>query len=154
MRRTWLLTLMIVVLAVVAAACGDAAEDDAPVEGVVTQVSGSLGNVESFVVMDEDGESHMFDPEPGLLFYGAPLDHLRDHIVTGQKVKITYERGAYGALTATLIEHADGDSQHEMPSGEEHDMSEMSEGEMSEHGEGEHGGHSEGEMSEDMSDDM
>ena len=126
MRRTFILTLMIAVLALVAAACGDASDDDAPVEGVVTQVSGSLGNVESFVVMDENGESHMFEPQPGLLFYGAPLDHLRDHIVTGQAVKVTYERGAYGALTATLIEHADGDSTHETPSGEEHDMSDMS----------------------------
>ena len=127
MRRTWMLTTVIAALALVAAACGNASDDDAPVEGVVTQVSGGLGAVESFVVMDDRGESHQFEPEAGLLFFGAPLDHLRDHIVTGQKIVVTYERGAYGALTATLIEHADGDSTHETPDGEEHDMSEMSE---------------------------
>ena len=111
MRRT-MIVVAVALLALAAAACGSD-ESDAPVEGVVTQVSGELGAVESFIVLDDSGDSHQFEPQPGLLFYGGPLDHLRDHILTGQRVKITYERAAYGALVATLIEHADGDTTHQ-----------------------------------------
>ncbi|MGI9665808.1 MAG: hypothetical protein ACR2N2_01735 [Acidimicrobiia bacterium] len=120
MRRR-ILVLMAVVLAFVAAGCGSSSGDE-PVEGAVTQVSGELGAVESFIVMDGNGDSHQFEPAEGLLFYGAPLDHLRDHILTGQLVKVTYEEAAYGALVATLIEHADGDSTHETgdDSGDDH----------------------------------
>jgi hypothetical protein len=33
--------------------------------------------------------------------------------VSGERVRVTFEEGAYGAMTATLIVHADGDTPHE-----------------------------------------
>lgn len=100
-------------VALVGTACSDSASADGPVEGIITQVSGELGSVETFIVLDDDGKSHQFTPEPGLLFYGGPLDHLRDHIVTGQRVVVTFEESAYGKNTAVLILHADADAPHE-----------------------------------------
>jgi hypothetical protein len=69
--------------------------------------------VESFVVLDDEGNSHLLTPEDGLMFYGGPLSHLREHIVTGERVRVTFKEGAYGAMTATLIVHADGDTPHD-----------------------------------------
>ena len=83
------------------------------VEGIVTEVTGDLTAVESLVILDSEGKSHLFKPTPGLLFYGGPLSHLRDHVVTGQRVVVTFEAGAYGEQIAVLIEHADADSVHE-----------------------------------------
>jgi hypothetical protein len=82
------------------------------IEGIVTEVTGDLTTVQSFVILDGDGDSHLFTPQSGLLFYGGPLSHLRDHIVTGERVRVVYERGAYGDLVATSVLHADGDSEH------------------------------------------
>lgn len=122
MGRTRCLVLVIAV-AVVASACASG-DGDAPIEGIVTQVSGELSAVETFIVLDDQGDSHQFEPTPGLLFYGGPLDHLRDHILTGQRIKVTYETAAYGAMVATLIEHADGDTTHQMTDDGETDHSE------------------------------
>lgn len=86
------------------------------VSGIVTEVSGDLTSVDSFVVLDSDGNSHLFRPAPGLLFYGGPLIHLRDHVTTGQRVTVTFESAAYGGMTAVLVEHEDPDSEHQVPS--------------------------------------
>ncbi|MGI9584850.1 MAG: hypothetical protein ACR2N7_04605 [Acidimicrobiia bacterium] len=112
-RYTSVLLLIIATISVAAAACSDGGGSDEPVEGIVTQVTGELGSVETFIVLDDHGNSHLFTPEPGLLFYGGPLDHLRDHIVSGQRVVVTYESSAYGNQTAVLILHADADAPHE-----------------------------------------
>lgn len=88
----------------------DTAEDH--IEGIVTEVTGDLTTVVSFVVLDDDGDSYLFTPEDGLLFYGGPLSHLRDHIITGERVRVIYDRGAYGDLIATSVLHADGDNEH------------------------------------------
>lgn len=111
------LVALLVVVASFGAACGDgdAGSGGTSVEGIVSEVTGDLSNVETFVVLDDQGNSHLFTPEPGLLFYGGPLTHLRDHIVTGQRIKVTFEDSAYGEMTAVLIEHADGDSSHQTP---------------------------------------
>lgn len=116
-RSRFALVAVLAAVSVVGAACGDGASGsgDDVVEGIVSEVTGDLSNVASFVVLDDQGNSHLFTPEPGLLFYGGPLTHLRDHIVTGQKVKVTFEDSVYGEMTAVLIEHADGDSTHETP---------------------------------------
>ncbi|MCZ7533979.1 MAG: hypothetical protein M5U23_11355 [Acidimicrobiia bacterium] len=78
---------------------------DNQVSGIVTEVTGDLTGVESFVILDNDGNSHLLRPAPGLLFYGGPLIHLRDHVTTGQRVTVTFESSASGEMTAVLIEH-------------------------------------------------
>lgn len=106
--------LAVLGLAMVLSACSSGeSEHSNAVEGIVTEVTGDLSNVESFVVLDADGKSHLFKPEAGLLFYGAPLSHLRDHVVTGQPVVVTFKEGPSGERTAILIEHADEHSGHE-----------------------------------------
>ncbi|MCB1246337.1 MAG: hypothetical protein KDB69_03640 [Acidimicrobiia bacterium] len=111
-----------VVCALLASACGGSSStdpDEPVVQGIVTEVTGGIDSVSSFVVMDDNGDLHEFTPEPGLLFYGGPLSHLRDHIVTGERVKVTYEEGPGGNRIAVLVEHADGEAPHE--SSEDHD---------------------------------
>ena len=112
-RRTALWVTIVVVTLVVSSCASDSADESNTVEGIVTEVTGDLTRVESLVIMDSDGKSHLFVPEPGLLFYGAPLSHLRDHVVTGQPVVVTFKVGAYGERIAILIEHADAGSVHE-----------------------------------------
>ena len=112
--RTRVIVTLMAVLSTLAAGCAsDASSVDNTVEGIVTEVTGDLSTVESFVIMDSEGKSHFFKPEPGLLFYGGPLPHLRDHVVSGQRVVVTYEVGAYGERTAVLITHADPSADHE-----------------------------------------
>jgi hypothetical protein len=105
---------LVIAVAMVGAGCvSDSVEDENTVEGIVTEVTGDLVAVETLVIMDSDGKSHLFKPKPGLLFYGGPLSHLRDHVVTGQRVVVTFDHGAYGDRIAILVEHADGESVHE-----------------------------------------
>jgi hypothetical protein len=108
------LYVVVATVVIVVSACG-ANSDDPPdtVEGIVSEVTGDLTTVESLVIMDADGNSHLFKPTSGLLFYGAPLSHLRDHVVTGQRVAVTFDIGAYGERIAILIEHAEAESAHE-----------------------------------------
>jgi hypothetical protein len=112
-RRITLLFGVIAALLVVSGCASDDSGESNTVEGIVTEVTGDLTVVESLVIMDSEGKSHFFKPTPGLLFYGGPLSHLRDHVVTGQRVVVTFESGAYGEQIAVLIEHADADSVHE-----------------------------------------
>ncbi len=112
-KRILVLVGLIGAVALIGSACSDSASADDPVEGIITQVSGELGSVETFIVLDDNGKSHQFTPKPGLLFYGGPLDHLRDHIVTGQRVVVSFESSAYGNNTAVLILHADAEAPHE-----------------------------------------
>jgi hypothetical protein len=104
---------VMVALVIVSGCASDDSRDANTVEGIVTDVTGDLTAVESLVIMDSDGKSHFFRPTPGLLFYGGPLSHLRDHVVTGQRVVVTFEAGAYGERIAVLIVHEDADSAHE-----------------------------------------
>ena len=108
------LVLGVIAAAIALAACGsDSSEDSLKVEGIVTEVTGDLTAVESLVIMDSDGRSHLFKPSPGLLFYGGPLSHLRDHVLTGQRVVVTFEAGLYGERVVVLIKHADAGAVHE-----------------------------------------
>ncbi len=111
-RQAFWATVTAVAL-VLSACASDGADDSNIVEGIVTEITGDLAGVESLVIMESDGKSHLFRPEPGLLFYGGPLSHLRDHVVTGQPVVVTFKAGAYGERIAILIEHADAGSVHE-----------------------------------------
>ena len=114
MSNRLIVGVMTVALVVAGCSSSDGTDHGAEtVTGVVTEVTGDLVTVESFVVLDDNGDSHLFTPEPGLLFYGAPLGHLRDHVVTGQRVTVTFESSAYGGMTATLVVHEDADEPHD-----------------------------------------
>lgn len=103
-----------VILTLVAAGCGGADDDrngltegdEGSVVGVVSEVSGELPVVDTFVILDGSGDSFRFIPEPGLLFHGGPLSHLRDHIVGGERVTVTFKVESTGVMTATHIEHS------------------------------------------------
>lgn len=96
------LVLAVVVLVSAVAGC-TSDSTDTMVVGIVTQVSGDLGSVESFIITDPEGQSYQFTPVDGLLFDGGPIDHLREHIVSGDPVQVRYERSDDGALIAVEV---------------------------------------------------
>jgi hypothetical protein len=92
-----------VALAFTACSGSDPASGDT-ITGVVTEVNGDLTTVTGFVVLASDGSSHRFTPADGLLFEGGPLPHLREHVITGQMVIVTFEEGSDGRLIAVRVE--------------------------------------------------
>ena len=81
------------------------------VTGVVIAVEGGLGGIDFFVVRLEDGTDLTLVPVEGLLFDEVgPLSHVRDHLVSGSPVRITYETSVEGSATATVIGDAGGES--------------------------------------------
>jgi hypothetical protein len=57
--------------------------------GVVIEVEGSLSNVESFTVLSE-GVEMVFLPLEGQT-YDFPLDHLQEHVRSGEPVVVEWE---------------------------------------------------------------
>lgn len=100
-----LLLAVAILMSAVAGCTSDTSTDDTVV-GIVTQVSGDLGSVESFIITDPQGQSYQFTPVDGLLFDGGPIDHLREHIVSGDPVKVSYERSDDGAMIAVEVTDA------------------------------------------------
>jgi hypothetical protein len=98
--------VLLVIPSLFIVACSASDDGEGRVMGVVTQVSGELGEVTSFVVTDGEGRSHQFEPAPGLMFEDGPLDHLREHIVSGDPVEVRYERSEDGALIAIDVADA------------------------------------------------
>ena len=101
------LLVAVTIAAVIVSVSGCATADTSSgntLSGVVSEVNGDLTTVTGFVVLDEDGSSHRFTPVDGLLFEGGPLTHLREHVVTGQRVVVTFEVGAEGELIAIHVE--------------------------------------------------
>jgi hypothetical protein len=104
---TSLLAIAIAALVVAVSGCSTAdTSSGTTLTGVISDVSGELTTVTGFVVLAEDGSSHRFTPVEGLLFEGGPLTHLREHVVTGQRVVVTFERGIEGELIAVHVEEA------------------------------------------------
>lgn len=106
-HRSVLLTFIAVVavaVALLSGCSGSGVPQGSSVTGVITEVSGDITVVTAFVVLDGDGSSHRFSPAPGLLFDGGPLTHLREHVVTGHPVVVTFERGTDGELIAVAVE--------------------------------------------------
>jgi hypothetical protein len=95
-------TIAAVIVSVSGCATADSSSDNT-LSGVISEVNGDLTTVTGFVVLDEDGSSHRFTPVDGLLFEGGPLTHLREHVVTGQRVVVTFEVGAEGELIAIRV---------------------------------------------------
>ncbi|MEN8238690.1 MAG: hypothetical protein ABFR53_05760 [Actinomycetota bacterium] len=110
MRRQSTHLVLVAIIGIVIVSLSGCSTSDAPeattLRGVVSEVSGDLTTVTGFVVLAEDGSSHRFTPQDGLLFEGGPLTHLREHVVTGQPVIVTFELGAEGELIAIEIEDA------------------------------------------------
>lgn len=103
------LLLAVAVVAMILLVSGCSTVDDPSdnmLSGIISEVSGDLATVTGFVVLGEDGSSHRFTPTDGLLFEGGPLTHLREHVVTGQPVVVTFELGASGELVAVRVEDA------------------------------------------------
>lgn len=75
------------------------------VRGVVVDVQGDLQTVERFTLLTEEGEQLEFVPGTGLRFDGGPLSHLRQHMVSGEPVRVRYESES-GALV--VVEVSDG----------------------------------------------
>lgn len=104
--RSTLLILVALSLAALGSACSGSWNGDGEVAGVVTEVTGDLSGIESFVVLDAEGESFKFQPRIGLLVMGAPPSHLRDHVVSGEPVRVTYHENSAGELVADEVEDA------------------------------------------------
>jgi len=96
-----ILILVITVMAV--AACSGSTSTEGEVFGIVTEVTGDLSGVESFIVLDTEGDSHKFVPGPGLEVMGQPPSHLRDHVVSGEPVTVTYHENSAGELVADQV---------------------------------------------------
>ena len=105
-KRHVLVVLVVVVALVLAGCSGSDPVSGDTVTGVVSEVNGDLTTVTGFVLMAPDGSSHRFTPADGLLFEGGPLPHLREHVITGQAVVVTFEQGPDGGLIAVHVEDA------------------------------------------------
>jgi hypothetical protein len=74
------------------------------VTGVVISVDGSLGATNFFTIRLGDGSDLHLVPSDGLLFDGAaPLSHVRDHLVSGSPVRVTYQTSVEGPLLVMQI---------------------------------------------------
>jgi hypothetical protein len=101
--RSTLVFLVAILLSLFAASCSGSTATEGDVFGVVSEVTGDLSGVESFVVLDEEGNSHKFIPGPGLEVMGQPPSHLRDHVVSGEPITVTYHQNAEGELVADEV---------------------------------------------------
>ncbi len=77
----------LLLLAVLVASCAGGAS----AVGVVVEIDGDLETVRSFVLRTGDGEELTFVPDASADFDGAPLSHLRDHLRSGEEVRVDYE---------------------------------------------------------------
>lgn len=101
--RSKLVLLIAIALAVIASACSASTSTEGEVFGIVTEVTGDLSGVESFVVLDADGNSHKFVPSPELEVMGQAPSHLRDHVVSGEPVTVIYHENSAGELVADEV---------------------------------------------------
>lgn len=107
LRRIAPVSLAVVAALVLLSGCSTAEESSGEVTGVVTEVTGDLTRVESFVVIDVSGDSFKFVPGEGMTVAGGPASHLRDHVVSGEPVKVLFHSGSKGELIADDIQDAD-----------------------------------------------
>jgi len=100
MKRTTIPMFAVMVFAVALAGCSTTADAVHEVVGVVTGITGNLTDIESFVVLDSEGNSHLFEPADGMTVNGAPPSHLRDHLVSGETVRVFFHEGSSGTRIA------------------------------------------------------
>ncbi len=104
MRRLASILAVVVVVAVTIAGCGGGKGPSTV--GVVLEVDGDLTTVESFTLLTEDGTQVRFFPAPEVTFDGGPLSHLTSHVVSGDPVRVFYEKAPDGRFVATAVEDA------------------------------------------------
>ncbi len=92
--------LAVFVFAAVLAGCSTTPDSAHEVVGVVTGVTGNLTDIESFVVLDSEGNSHLFELADGMTVNGAPPSHLRDHLVSGEAVRVFFHEDSSGTRIA------------------------------------------------------
>lgn len=93
------------IVAVLIAGCSGSQAADDEVVGVVTEVMGSLTTIESFVVLDAQGRSHKFAVAPGMTVVGSPPSHLRDHLISGEIVRVMFHETPNGGRIADNVVH-------------------------------------------------
>ena len=92
--------------AIAASSCGGGATDDTAI-GVVIDLEGDITAVSSFVLRLPDGSDQRVVPAPGILFHDdVAIGHLRDHLRTGEPVRIDYEVLDDGSWVALEVEDA------------------------------------------------
>lgn len=72
------------------------------VTGVVIAVDGDLSEIRGFSILLTDGSTLDLVPEPGLLFAGGSLSHVRDHMVSGSPVRVEYEQAGDLAVVTEI----------------------------------------------------
>jgi hypothetical protein len=91
-----------VVLVIVVACAGQTT-----VVGRVVEVDGDLSAVESFTIITEDGETLSFEPDPFGRF-PFPLPHLREHLLSGEQLRVDYRPAEDGTLVAVALDDVEG----------------------------------------------
>lgn len=86
MRPVWPARIL---LAVAMTILGSCSQTEGTTVGIVTAVSGSLTDVQSFTVLSA-GTEITFAPIEGME-YGFPLVHLREHQRTGEPLVVDWE---------------------------------------------------------------
>jgi hypothetical protein len=104
-RNSMRALVLLVFLAIAASACATSESTEGEVVGIVTEVTGDLSSVESFVVLDSNGDSYKFIPGDGMTVMGSPPMHLRDHLISGEPVKVMYHEGRDSELIADDVVH-------------------------------------------------
>ena len=70
--------------------------------GVVIAVDGDLTEVRGFSLLLGDGSTLGLATEPGLLFADGPLSHVRDHMVSGSPIRVTYTQAGDTAIVTAI----------------------------------------------------
>ena len=97
-------------LVLIVASCGGSSEDREEVRGIVLEVEGDLGSVESFLLRTDEGEVLRVVPAPDGDFR-FPLPHLHDHRRTSEPLLVELDR-SYDPPRATAIRDADNPAWH------------------------------------------
>jgi hypothetical protein len=71
------------------------------VDGVVIDVVGDLSTTEAFTLALSDGSQIIFYPTADATFHGGPMSHIRDHLLTGEHVRVEYVQLPDGSHAAT-----------------------------------------------------
>ena len=106
-RGALLPVMLLTALGLAIGACGGDPGDDEQivVEVAVISVDGTLTEITGFTLRLSDGTDLIFVPAEGVLFHGnAPISHIRDHLGSGQPLRVGYVVLENGILSAVLVE--------------------------------------------------
>lgn len=92
---------MCIATALLFSACSGSSPDSGTVSGIVTDVEGELNDVEAFTVLAEDEQRYTFRLHPEAEF-AFPPGHLRDHLRSGDPVRVGWEESGGERLAVSL----------------------------------------------------